>query len=98
MPNIQMMGMTEEQYAATKELIDKAMLDLRLDHDAVTTWIENSHVFTCDGNFQTSPFLRVCSTNPEDIPRIIKAFKRAGLNMDCETLILNGFHPAAEMK
>ena len=96
MPNIQMVGYSQEAYSSLKLRIDAVMQSMGLGGDAVTTWIP-ALVETCDGERTPLPYLRVCSTNPEQIGKIINAFKLADIKEDCEGCLLTGFIPAAEM-
>lgn len=47
---------------------------------------------------KNTPFIRICSTDPEEIQRIIAGLKEAKIGIDIEYLVLAGFIPAEEMR
>jgi hypothetical protein len=97
MPNIQICGVSDPQRVEIlKQNIDLAMLRLGLGGDAVTSIIPMA-VESCDGKRTPMPYLRVCSTDADEIRRILDVMKRAGLAIDVEWFVLGGFVPASEL-
>ena len=47
---------------------------------------------------KNTPFIRICSTDPEEIQKIIAELKKIKIGVDIEYLVLTGFIPAEEMK
>ncbi len=47
---------------------------------------------------RNTPFIRICSTDPEEIQKIIAGLKEAKVGVDIEYLALTGFISAEEMK
>lgn len=95
MPNIMLCGFQAPERLRSDVV---AVLDgLGLGSEAVTS-IVPMRVESCDGKRTPSPYLRVCSTDADEVRRIVDALKKAGIGVDVEWLVLNGFIPASEMK
>ena len=52
---------------------------------------------SCDGKMSPMPYIRICSTDEDEIQQIINAFRDAGIRVDIEWLIMDGFISADEM-
>jgi len=104
MPNIEIHGFwfsrnekDLESAARARERIEIEMEKIGLQDDAVVTIVDSICTF-CDGKKTRMPFIRICSTEKEEIDRIVSAIKKAKVSLDVETLVLTGFIPADEMK
>ncbi len=96
MPNIMICGYEPHKAGELKGRIQSVMKALGLEEDAVTSIVQ-MEVESCDGLNTPVPYLRVCSTDEDQIQKIIRALKLAGLKEDLEYLVLTGFIPAKEM-
>jgi len=90
MPNIEIRGFLYQEAENLREKIDMAMEKIGLAGEAITS-IEMSETKSCDTRNTPQPFLRICSTDKEDIQKIIVALRTAGVCKDVESLILDGF-------
>lgn len=96
MPNIQICGYPPTRAEELRMTVNFALnrLKLDLDTDGVIS-IVPLEVRTCSG--LPSPYLRICSTDPDEIWSIIRELQRVRLGEDVEYLVLGGFIPAKEM-
>ena len=99
MPNIMFFGYTDELGTARGEMIlepsktfkalsmsiDIAMKDIKLQDEAVKTWV-SSLVTTCDSKNKKMPFLRIFSSEIGHIPLIFAAFQKHKIEEDIEVL------------
>jgi hypothetical protein len=103
MPNIEIYGFSSDEdlrVLGLKISIGKVMKSLGLEYDAITT-VVNSSTHGCNGKADPMPFIRVCSTDPVGIEKIVNALKKERIgrqNVDIETLVLSGFILAKCMK
>lgn len=112
MPNFMFFGYTYETETAKGDLIlkpsktfetlsksiDIAMKDIKLQDEAVKTWIP-SLVTTCDGkNTDAPPYIRIFSSEVELIPLILAAFQKHGLEEDIEIRELLFFVEGKDIK
>ncbi len=98
MPNIMLYGF-DKPFNLKRIIgrIETAMQNINLGEEAVIT-VVSSRVKYCDGRKTPAPFIRVCSTEPEEIKRIIDKLKKIGIGIDIEGQVLNWFVSANEMK
>ncbi len=93
----------------TLRAIIQALKKLGLAGDAVVTGIFSCSSYVKDFSDQrgdrnqvlvkkNTPFIRICSTDPEEVQKIIVELKEAKIGIDIEYLVLTGFIPAKEMK
>lgn len=103
MPNIELYGFSPNlsygfaSYTKLTELIEiikKQIKKIDLHDEVIITIIPSSVKSWHDID---TPFIRICSTNPEEIEKIIDALKEAEIRIDVEGLILNKFVPLTEM-
>jgi hypothetical protein len=80
----------------TRALIDKLMQELGLQDESSTS-IVAMRAQSCDGKKIPRPYLWLRGTDEEQISRVIKKFKAAGLRTDLEWDIIDGFIPAERM-
>jgi hypothetical protein len=73
------------------------MEELGLGDEAVTTIVQ-AEVESCDGQLFSIPFIRICSTDKEQIMRILVALEFAGINEYTEWLVLGGFKSKVKPK
>ncbi len=98
MPNVMLYGFDKRfDLRRITGKIEAAVQSINLGEDAVIT-VVSSKVKFCDGRKTPAPFIRICSTDPEEIKRIIDKLKEIGVNTDVEWQVLNGFIPAIEMR
>ena len=98
MLNIQCCGFSQGEKKALKAKIDKALQKLDLGDEAITDFFYDNPE-SCDGKCKPMPYIRVCSTGGMDeIMIIVKALQAANIGVDCETLVLNRFIPAEQMR
>ncbi len=98
MPNIMMFGFSPEQYRVKKKIIDAVMQKLGLGDDAVTTWIKDSLVISCDGQHKSMPYIRICCTDAGQGDYIRQCLQAANLDLDCEQLPIRRFFEAKTMR
>ncbi len=86
MPNVEIHGYLHEEMIAEqlRGRIKGILLAVGLGGDAVVS-IVRSDVEECSSG-KKAPFLRICSTNPEEPSRIGRALEAAGIDMDVEVL------------
>ncbi len=96
MPNIFICGFGERA-EEIKEIIDKAMQNIKLQDEAITSIVEMK-AESCDGKRTSSPYLRVCSDNKPEIKQIIKALHKFKIGEDVESLLIDDFFPAKVME
>jgi len=97
MPNIMICGFGFTEVKELKDTIDAAMQALNLGGAAITSVVE-METNSCDGKRTRMPYLRICSTNEEEIQRIIKTLQIIGYRVDVEWLVLDGFISADDMR
>lgn len=104
MPNFEIHGFYADedllQILPLKMFIDKTMEELGLTDDAITTVVKSS-AKSCSDKKNSTPFIRIYSTNLAEIERIVDAFKKKRIGkhgVDIETLVLSRFVLAKEMK
>jgi hypothetical protein len=85
-----------EKADALKGIIDKLMHRVGLQDDAITS-IVDMKAESCDGRRMPMPYLRICSTDEADIPKIINIFKEGKVKEDVEWLVMDGFIQASKM-
>ncbi|MEK7181232.1 MAG: hypothetical protein AAB738_02780 [Patescibacteria group bacterium] len=90
MPNVKICGFSTPEAASLKGVVNLVMERLGLTNDAITSIIPMEAV-SCDKAQTPKPYICVCSTNRDEIFSIIKALGRAGLKVDVEWLVLDGF-------
>jgi len=99
MPNIEIYDdETDSLYENLKGKIDQAIKNIGLENDAITTWHKDAITESCDSRRASMPYIRICSTNKEEIEKIVQALKENKIWIDVETLQLSRFIPANEMK
>lgn len=105
MPNIEIYGKRKLVNAIKKDEIElnylvnkivKAMEKIGKKDDAVITMIE-AVVIGCNHG-KDMPFIRVCSTDSQEIKTIVRALKEGKIGIDVETLVLDNFIPVDKMK
>ena len=85
MPNIWMIGFEVMEYHRAKALIDQAMQSIDLGGEAVTTYLGESLVTSCDGKKTKMPYLIVSTTGgDEEMRQIVDALRAQDLRVDCE--------------
>lgn len=108
MPNIEIYGYSfigaafrqfkeMEEASSLREKIQDALKQAGWEKEVVVTSIDST-CLSCDEPPKKMPFLRVCSTDTAEIKRLIDTLKNAQIGVDVETLLLNSFVPADEMK
>lgn len=102
MPNIEIYGIEclSNETLKLKMTIDLVMRLLGLENDAITTVI-SSDTCSCNRKPKALPFIRICSTNPEEIRKIVEGLKKQKVGqhgVDIETLVLSGFFLAKDLK
>ncbi len=95
MPNIEICGYSTEEAATIQSRIESIMQEMGLGEDAVTSIIPMT-VTSCDGKRSPKPFLRICSTDMNEINRILLKIAKGDLRADIETLVLTGFVSIAD--
>lgn len=73
MPNIEIHGLPRDKANKLKIIIDKLMKDMQFE--GAVTGKYNDLVETCDENHETSPYVRIWSTDLRDIISIMDAFQ-----------------------
>lgn len=96
MPNIMICGFDHSRAEELKACIDAQMQALGLGGDAITSIVETVAEM-CDGYRTSSPYLRICSTDTEEIKKIIRALQIIGCGVDVEWLVLDGFISGIDM-
>jgi len=98
MPNIEICGFGFENALKLREKIVASLEEISLEKEAVTSIIDNVVVHDCVCNVRCRPYIRICSTDRNEIDQIIAVFKKNKIGVDTEFLKLTGFIPALEMK
>jgi hypothetical protein len=96
MPDLELHGYTDAEAERLKKAIDPILQELNLGPYAITNPIP-SRSESCDGKRTRAPFIRVYSTDPAEITRILDALENGGVNEDAEWLVLSGFRPKKKM-
>lgn len=96
MPNIMICGFTPKRAEGLRTSIEIIMRNMSLGDEALTS-IVDMEAKSCDGTRTPMPYLRICSTDEDEIQKIINTFKEEGIKVDVEWLVLNGFILANEM-
>jgi hypothetical protein len=105
MPNIEIYGKRKLVNAVKKDEIElnylvnkiiKAMKKIGKEDDAIIIMVE-AMVIGCSHG-KDLPFIRVCSTDSQEIKTIVGALKEEKIGIDIETLILDSFILAREMQ
>lgn len=96
MPNIQMYGFDKPWESSL--LIAEKMRKVGLGEEVVITIITNSHANSCVEAMPSSPYLRICATDINEIRKVGFALREMKIGVDVETLLLHSFVPADEMK
>ena len=96
MPNIMICGFPPKKAEGLREGIELTLRNIQLDNEGLTS-IVDMETKSCDGTRSPMPYLRICSTDEDEIERIINALRNAGIKVDIEWLILDGFISADKM-
>jgi hypothetical protein len=97
MPNIHLYGFTPEGAEEMKEVVDAAIQSIGLTAEAVTS-IHSVKVESCNLERTLSPYLHVCSTDIDEVRKIVSALKTAKVYVDVEFSVIDGFVPAQAMQ
>ncbi|PLX20945.1 hypothetical protein C0584_04130 [Candidatus Parcubacteria bacterium] len=97
MPNIHLIGFTEEEFSPLKKEIDRIIESMGAEHEVITTFHPNALPESCDGAREKMPYLHIFGTNPVEIEKIIRNFMLRGLFFDIEYSI-GGFLEKSVLK
>ncbi|PLX26822.1 hypothetical protein C0583_06020 [Candidatus Parcubacteria bacterium] len=97
MPNIMIFGMDENKASNLTSIIGLVMHDMGLQKDAIVTFVPST-VWTFDSSVKSAPYIRICSTEEKTRNEIKEKLKEANIDIDTETMAVEGFFSAGEMK
>ncbi|MGE5392175.1 MAG: hypothetical protein ACM3NH_00295 [Candidatus Saccharibacteria bacterium] len=94
MPNIELVGYDGGNERILTALVKRAIRELGLQDSAVITGISAVVVDHAGWRF---PYIRICSTDRQEIDRLIAKFKELKIGEDLEYLVITGFIPGKDM-